>query len=139
MKFFTLNLVKFAIWLFILTAVFRYGLSTVLESRNFEWVWVVALLYGMAVFTVGWRYGKKDNIALPLYDIGFRFHLTTYVICNAMAELWYLFGFQSKYESIYAVHLTTIFWGLGVIVHLIFYILTRKNAIRGISKSDIFE
>jgi len=76
---------------------------------------------------------------LHLYDIGFRFHLATYIICNIIAEVWFLFNMQSEYEDVRTVHLTAIFWGIGLLIHLIIYLATRKNAIKGIKKSDIFE
>jgi hypothetical protein len=91
------------------------------------------------VFTIGWIFGKKDKMNLPLYDVGFRFHLVTYIFCNLIGELWFLIGLQSEYENVRTVHLTAVFWGLGLLFHFIIYLITRKNAIKGIKKSEIFE
>ena len=139
MKAITKNLVLFSIALIILTVLFRFALSTMLQNKLFTSVWILAALYGIIIFIIGWVFGKKDKQTLPLYDIGFRFHLATYLICNLIAEIWYFVGLQSDYEKIKSVHLTVIFWGIGLLIHFIIYLITRKNAIKGIKKSEIFE
>ena len=139
MKKITKNLIAFSVGLVVLTIAFRFSLSSMLQNRLFSSVWLVAAIYGIFVFIIGWIFGKKDKMDLPLYDIGFRFHLATYIICNLIAEVWYLIGLQSEYENIRTVHLTAIFWGFGLLIHFIIYLFTRKNAIKGIKKSEIFE
>lgn len=140
MKSISINLVKFAILLGISTILFRFVLSKMLEDEQFNnVVWLIAALYGVIILIIGWVFGKKDKESLPLYDIGFRFHLTTYLICNTIGELWYLFGFQSKHENVKTIHLTVLFWGLGVLLHYILYVFTRKNSIKGLKKSEIFD
>lgn len=139
MKSVSKNLVIFAGLLFILTICFRLFLSQTLQYKQFTSAWIIAALYGIIVFIIGWTFGKKEKMFLPLYDIGFRFHLVTYIICNLIAEAWYFFGFQSIYENVITVHLTVIFWGIVLIFHFVLFLITRKNAIKGIKKSNIFE
>lgn len=139
MKSITKNLIYFSIILFITTLVFRYALSTMLHNKLFNYIWFLTVGYGVIVFIFGWVFGKRDNLTLPLYDIGFRFHLATFIICNSIAEAWYLLNLQSAYENIKWVHLTVIIWGVVILLHYILYIITRKNAIQGIKKSDLFE
>lgn len=139
MKTITKNLLAFSVGLVVLTIAFRFALSTMLQNRLFGSIWIVAIIYGILIFIIGWIFGKKDKMNLPLYDVGFRFHLATYIICNLIAEVWYQLGLQSEYENIRTVHLTTIFWGIGLLIHFIIYLVTRKNAINGIKKSEIFE
>jgi len=139
MKVFTKSLIFFSSGLLILTVLFRFSLSAMLQNQYFRSVWIIAALYGIMLFIIGWVFGKKDYQELPLYDIGFRFHFATYLICNLVAEIWYLLGYQSDYEKITVVHLTTLFWGIGIILHFIFFLITRKNAIKGMNKDDIFE
>ena len=139
MKSFTSNQLKFAGVLVILTITFRFGLSTLLQGMEFTLAWMIAAFYGILVFVAGWYFGKKDYDSLPLYDIGFKFHLVTYIICNLIAELWLLLGFQSQYEPVETVHLTALFWGLGLILHFILFMRSRKNSIKGIEKTDIFD
>lgn len=139
MKFFTKNLNRFLFITLLLTIVFRYGLSAILASELFSYVALVAIAYGVSVFITGWVFGKKDNLHLPIYDIGFRFHLVTYAVANGVAIVWYSFGLQSKYEHIDTVYYTALFWGAGLLLHFIFFLITRRNAIKGLSKDDIFE
>lgn len=139
MKLFTINQLKFAGLLALLTIVFRFCLSSLLTNREFSLVCVVAVLYAVVIFIAGWIFGKKDYESIPLYDTGFRFHLTTYVVFILLSELWFLLGFHSQYESINAVHLTAVIWGVLLVIHFIFFLVTRKDAIKGLEKSDIFE
>lgn len=139
MKAITKNLIIFSIGLIIFTLIFRYALSSMLENRMFTGIWVLTVAYALCIFIIGWIFGKRDRLTLPLYDIGFRFHLATYLICNLIAEMWYNLGLQSQYENIKAIHLTVIIWGVFLLIHLFLYFISRKNAIRGIKKSEIFE
>jgi hypothetical protein len=110
-----------------------------LQNSLFSFIWILTVLYGVLVFIIGWIFGKRDKLYLPLYDIGFRFHLATYIICNLIAEGWYLIGLQSDFEKIRIIHLTVLFWGIALFIHFVIYIITRKNVIKGIKKSEIFE
>ncbi|NLT03970.1 MAG: hypothetical protein GXY09_08930 [Bacteroidales bacterium] len=133
------NLVYFGMGLFALTILFRLLLSHLLQATQFNAVWLLATVYTVAVFSLGWVFGKKDKQFLPLFDIGFRIHATTYVISNAVAECWLLLGLLSDYESPRIIHLTALFWGLGLLLHGLLYLLSRKQAIKGIKRTDLFE
>jgi hypothetical protein len=100
------NQLKFAGILCLLTISFRFSLSALLNSREFAWGWAIAALFGVLAFASGWFFGKKDYESLPLSDIGFRYNLATWVVFNAVSELWFILGFASRYESIKAVHRT---------------------------------
>jgi hypothetical protein len=139
MKTMTINQLTFAGVLIVITIAFRYGLSTILTNMEFTWAWLIAAFYALSVFAAGWVLGKKDYESLPLYDISFKFHLITYLVCNLIAELWFLLGFQSQFESVKSVWLTALFWGIGLIIHFILYLFARKNSIKGIEKSEIFD
>jgi len=139
MKIFTTDQLKFAGLLFIFTIAFRFGLSTLLTSMNFIIVWVIAVLYAICIMIVAWYFAKKDAESHPFYNVAFGFHLITYLVCNILAELWFLFDFQSIHERIITVHLTAIFWGFGLLIHFILFLYARKNSIKGIDKSEIFE
>ncbi len=139
MKLFTINQLRFAVFLAIFTIMFRYGLSSLLTLHMFSEIWIIAVIYGALIFSIGWIFGKKDNESLRIYDIGFRFHLTTYLICASITELWFLFKFNSALENIKNVHLMVIFWGIGILIHFIFFLISRRNAISGMKKSEIFD
>ncbi|MDP3444971.1 MAG: hypothetical protein Q8T08_19095, partial [Ignavibacteria bacterium] len=114
-------------------------MSYFLEHRTYDIVWIIAEIYFIFNFLTGWIFGKRDYETLPLYDIGFRFHLASYLLFNTVSVIWFLFDFHSHSESIRDVYVTALFWGIFIIVHFVIYLITRRNAILGIEKSEIFE
>lgn len=139
MRTFTLNQLRFAGIITLLTLAFRFGLSNMLTQSEFVLVWIVAAFYAVLMGVTGYFTGKKDHESLPFANIGFKFHLITYVVFIALSEIWFLLGYNSLYESIKTVHLTAIFWGMGVLIHFILFLLTSRDTIKGIDKSEIFE
>ena len=91
------------------------------------------------MFATGWYFGRKDGEYLPIYDVGFRFHLTTYLIHNGISLLWLGLGFGSKYENLSVSIMVAIYWGIFLLLHFIFYIWARKNSIENLDKEDLFE
>ncbi len=139
MKTLTKNLTYFAVFFFLGAIVFRYGLSHFLENRSYNLVWIIAAIYFIFNFLIGWFFGKRDYESLPLYDVGFRFHFATYFLFNIVSVLWFSLGFHSNFESIRIVYVIALFWGIGLLIHLIFYLIVRKNSIYGLNKEEIFE
>ena len=139
MKSLTKNLIYFAIFFFIGVIVFRYSLSYYIENQLFNATIIIAVIYFLYNFGIGWFFGKKDHESLPLYDIGFRFHFVTYLLFNIMSILWFQLGLNSHYESIRVVYITALFWGIGLLIHFILYLFARKNSINGLNKNEIFE
>lgn len=139
MKTLTSYLLRYAVVIFILAILFRYSLSFMINQESIIGVWIVAVLYFCAMFFAGWYFGKKDGEYLPIYDVGFRFHLTTYIIHNGISEIWFLLGFNSPYESIKVVHMTALIWAFFILIHFFFYIYARKNSIDNLNKTDLFE
>ncbi|MDO5607294.1 MAG: hypothetical protein Q4G08_02450, partial [Capnocytophaga sp.] len=87
----TKPLLKFAFTAVVLTLLFRYFLSYGIENKSFVITVLSSTLYAVAMFAAGFYFGKKDREFLPIYDIGFRFHLVTYLIHNSISELWFVF------------------------------------------------
>lgn len=139
MKTITPFLLKFALTALILTIIFRYFLSYGIENKSSIIITFSAIIYGVSMFISGWIFGKKDGEYLPIFDVGFRFHLTTYLIHNIISELWFIFGFNSHYEKIGTIHSTAIIWGIFLIIHFIFFLWARKNSINNLNKEDLFE
>lgn len=139
MKAITNNLMYFTIFFFIGAIVFRYSLSHSIENRAYNLVWIIAVVYFVFNFLIGWLFVKRDYETLPLYDLGFRFHFVTYLLFNMVSILWFVFGFHSHFESIRIVYFTALFWGIGLLIHFLFYLIARKNSINGLNKEDIFE
>ncbi|NMC57999.1 MAG: hypothetical protein GYA51_01180 [Candidatus Methanofastidiosa archaeon] len=139
MKTITKNLMYFAIFFFIGAIVFRCCLSATIENRSYNLVWIIAVGYFFFNILIGWFFGKKDYESLPLYDVGFRFHFLTYLLFNIVAILWFSLGFHSQFESIRNVFSIALFCGFGLLIHFVFYLIARKNTIKGLDKEEIFE
>lgn len=57
---------------------------------------VVVINYGLSMAISGWYFGRKDAEYLPIYDIGFRFHLTPYLVHNMISILCIGIGLGQK-------------------------------------------
>lgn len=139
MKFVTPYLLRFTLAAAVLTVVFRYFLSYGIEVDSGAIIIVSASLYGFLMFGSGWYFGHKESDYLPIYDIGFRFHLTTYVVHNAITLLWLGLGLGSQYEDIKFSVMVAIYWGILLLIHFIFFLWSRKNSIKNLDKKDLFE
>jgi hypothetical protein len=139
MKTITHFLLRFALTATALTIVFRYFLSYGIENKSSILIALSAILYGVAMFISGWLFGKKDEEYLPIYDVGFRFHFTTYLIHNLISLLWFGFGFNSHFEKIETIYTTAIIWGAFLIGHFLIFLWARKNSINNLDKEDLFE
>ncbi len=137
--FITPNLLKFTGISILLTLLFRFGLSFSIESKIILSIIVCALVYGVSMWFNGRFFGTKEEEYLPIYDIGFRFHLFTFLVHNTISIIWFLFGFESKYENIAVIYRTAIIWSFFLIVHFGYYLFARKSSIKGLNKEDLFE
>jgi len=139
MKIISRNLLLFALLLLIYTVLFRYGLSSLLIVEKWVWVIVIAVLYGAIIFVTAWMTGKRDGMNNFLFDAGFRWNLTTFIVWGAASEAWFLLGFHSAHESIRVVHITLLIWSGFLILHLILFLILRRRTIKGVHKTNIFE
>jgi hypothetical protein len=139
MKIITSFLLKFALAATVLAIIFRYCLSYGIENQTTAIIVLSAVLYAIGMFIVGWHFGKKDRIYLPIHDVGFRFHAATYLIHNSISELWFVFGFNSDYEKIGMIHLQATIWGFFLLCHLLFFLWAKKKSINGLDKTELFE
>ena len=139
MRTITPYLLKFALTAAILTVIFRYSMSYGIETKSTITIALSAMIYGVSMFVFGLYFGKKDGEYLPIYDVGFRFHLTTYILFNGISLLWIGLGFGSTYEKFNLPFMIAIYWGTILLLHFIFYLLARKNSISNLDKEDIFE
>lgn len=139
MKMITKNLLLFSFFMGLGAVIFRYLMSAFLSESAFESVWVLAAVYFFYNFLIGWYYGKKDYESLPLYDVGFRFHTATFFIFNFVSFLWFFSGAHSVNESVDQLYYMALFWGIGLAVHFILYMLARKKTIKGLNKEELFD
>lgn len=135
----TPNLIKFTLTTLFITIIFRIGLSTSITDEMIVGVIISALAYAILMWFNGSYFGRKEYEYLPIYDIGFRFHLMTFIVHNGVSLLWFVFGFESKYENINVIFMTAIIWSIFLIIHLVYYISVRKSTIKNLDKEDLFE
>ncbi len=135
----TPNLIKFTLATVILTVIFRIGLSTSITNKMTIAVIVCSIVYGILMWFNGSYFGRKEYEYLPIYDIGFRFHLSTFLTHNVVSILWFVFSFESKYENIKVIYITALIWSVFLIIHLIYYLSVRKSSIKNLDKEDLFE
>lgn len=139
MKALTKNLMYFATLFLLGAVIFRFSLSFFLESRSYTLVWLISAIYFIYNFMIGWIFGKRDYESLPLFDVGFRFHLVSYVLFNGISLAWFQLEFNSQSETTAAVYTTALIWGFFLLVHFIFYLYAQKQSIKGINKEEIFD
>ena len=139
MKTVTKYLSGFAVTIVILTVIFRIALSYCIEKEMYTLTCVCGIIYFIAMFISGWFWGKKDIEYLPIYDIGFRFHCTTYLIFISVSGLWFALGFNSAHEKVCPLYYTGIIWGFFLFIHFFFYLYCRSRSINGLKKEDLFE
>jgi len=139
MKIISRNLLLFALLLFIYTVLFRFGLGQLLMAEKWAWVAIIAVVYGIAIFVTAWMTGKREGMNNFLFDAGFRWNLTTFIVWGAASEAWFLLGLHSAYESIRVVHITLLIWSGFLVLHLILFLILRRRTIKGVHRTDIFE
>jgi len=135
----TTNLLKFTLVTIILTIIFRMGLSTSITNKMTIAVIICAIVYAVLMWINGNYFGRKEYEYLPIYDIGFRFHLSTFLAHNTVSILWFVFAFESKYENIKVIYVTALIWSVFLIIHFIYYLSVRKTTIKNLDKEDLFE
>jgi hypothetical protein len=137
--FITNNLLKFTFVTIILTILFRIVLSTSIANKMTLAVILCSIAYGILMWSNGKYFGRKEYEYLPIYDIGFRFHLFTFLAHNLVSVLWFVFAFESKYENIKVIYITALIWSVFLIIHLIYYLSVRKSSIKNLDKENLFE
>ena len=137
MKALTIRLEQFAICALVLTVLFRYTLDLCIEANNVIGTTTCSIVYGGLMFLVGWYFGTKDAKENEVHDIGFRYHLVTYILCIGIGYGVHYWGWHA--ESLRAMTITAISWGIGLLVHFIFYLIEQRKTIKGYAKDEIFQ
>lgn len=139
MKTITPDLIKFAVVITILTILFRFFLSSGIDNHLNYQIILSAIIYGFGMFASGWYFGKNDGEYLPIHDVGFRFHFTTYLIHNSVSILWFYLGYNSQKENIGLTYTIAMIWGSIVFIHLLSFLWARRKSINDLNKEDLFE
>ena len=139
MKIISKNLLLFAFLLLAYTLLFRFGLGSLLTAEKYGFVAIISLLYGGIIFVTGWMTGRRDGRENFLFDAGFRWNLTTFLVWGLASAAWFLLGLHSVHETIRVVHITLLIWSGFLVLHFILFLILRRRTIKGVHKSDIFE
>lgn len=139
MKTFTPPLTRFALVAVLSTAGFRILLSGLLNNASFKYIIPLALLYAIVLFATGWHFGKKDGDYLPIHDVGFRFHLITFIQYQIITYACFFLGKPSRLEHVGQLNPVLVIWGFFLCLHFYYYLKAKKNTIKQIRRDDIFE
>jgi|AntAceMinimDraft_12_1070368.scaffolds.fasta_scaffold233873_1 hypothetical protein len=139
MKYITKNLVIHAVIFLLASFLFRYLISLSLSNGYFSGVWIVAAVYFLSLTLMIWKFSILDKKHLPLYDLGFRFHVATYIVWVFASYTWFMFGNLSTHENMIQLHISSIIWFVILGVHFAIFRLTRKKSFKGLKKSEIFD
>lgn len=121
------------------TILFRISLSEFLNEQLWNFVFIPPMIYFILMYVSGRFFGIKEYKYLPIGDVGFRFHLSTFLVFFIVSYTMYHYGFMSKWETREILDITLLIWGTILFTHLIFYLKSKRNNIKGINKEDIFE
>lgn len=137
MKALSMRFGQFAVCALFVTVLFRYALSLCIGKESSLAALVCSVAYFCLMFYIGWYFGEKDAAENEFHDIGFRFHLATYIICMGVTLEAHYIGWHT--EPLKAIAITAVSWGIGLLVHFIFFLIARKSTIRGYAREEIFQ
>ena len=84
MKTMTNNLKYFSGLALIFSITFFYYLYSALRIQSYQNIWIYAVLFGIALFISGLALGYKDPVRNSRQDLGFQYHLMTFIIVNSV-------------------------------------------------------
>ena len=135
----TKPLVQYVLVTTLLTILFRISLSELLNNQMWNLVFIPPVIYFILMYVSGRFFGIKEHEYLPIGDIGFRFHLSTFVVFFTVSYSMFYLEYMSSSEPRGIIDTTLLIWGILLFSHFIFYKKFKRNNIKGIKKEDIFE
>lgn len=138
MKIFTRQLNYFMLLMAVYTLLFRMGLSHFMDHDSWIWLVAISLAYGIAIFFTAFFLGRADGQSNPFFDLGLRFHLSSYIIWGLVSFGWYYLGNPNQWEQPLQILYILIFWGAIVLCHVVAFLIMRRDTIRGIHKDELF-
>lgn len=139
MKTFSKPLLYFIFVFIVLTLSFRLGLSSFLNHEQYKLVTIIAISYGILLFASGWIFGKAHGINSLKFDMGLGFHFAGFLSWSLVSLFWFYAGFNSPKESVDSVYTAMIIWGIFFLAHTVLFLYLKRDTIRGIHKTDIFD
>jgi site-specific recombinase len=131
----TTNLKYFSGLALLFSITFFYFLHSDLKAESYENIWWYAVMFGVYLFISGLLLGYKDSVRETKLDLGYRYHLMTFIIVNAVGLISLLIFFGINRDSLISSGIGFFFWAIGLFVH---YRLSSKT-IKGMDKDKIFD
>ena len=135
MKTITNNLKYFGGFTLLFSIIFFYNLYSAIANQSYDNIWIYATLYGMALFICGFVLGYNDPVQSSRHDLGFQYHLITFVVVNGVGIVSLFSAMGLSWTTFFNAILSIIFWGLGLLVHYFF----STKTIKGLDKDEIFD
>ncbi len=131
----TTNLKFFCGLAMVFSFAFFYSLYAALSAQAYNSIWIYALLFGLGLLISGFYLGYNDPVRDSKLDLGFQYHLVTFIIVNSIGipALFLYMGFNT--ETVLGASSSSVFWGLGLMVHYYF----SSRSIKGLDKKNIFD
>lgn len=135
MKTMTRNLKYFSGITLIFSIIFFNNLYSALLNESYNNIGIYASLFGIAIFVSGLTLGYYDSTRNSRLDLGFHYHLNTFIIVNCVGITASFISMGLSWKTMASAILSILFWGLGLVVHYFFSLKT----IKGYDKKEIFD
>jgi len=138
MKIFTKHLIYFMLAMAVYTLAFRMGLSHFMNTQQWILLGISSFVYGIAIFFTAFFLGRADGQNNPFFDLGLRFHLSSYLIWALVSFGWFYLGKPNQFEQVVQILHILLYWGMILLCHVIVFFFTRRDTIKGMHKGSIF-
>lgn len=95
-------------------------------------LWACATGYGALMLITGKTLGEKDKLKNSYADLGFNYHLTTFLVVNIVGIIW-IISFRPN-DLVYQI-ISTLSWLIGLLIHF----LESSKSLKGYSKEESFK
>lgn len=89
-----------------------------LDAEMYTGIIAIAIIYYLLMALTDWLTGRRDGRESFIFDAGFRWHFSTYLVWGIVSEAWFLLGFHAKSETIRTVHITLLIWACLLFFHI---------------------
>jgi low temperature requirement protein LtrA len=124
---------QFAVLALTKTIAFFILLNIFIPLKEWQYVTLFAISYGVLMFIQGLIHGYKDRKGQVIHDKGFRYHLLTFVIVNGVYLAF--IAWPTTVFKLWPDCIGMLAWGIGLLIH---YRVTRNN-IQGYQPEELFE
>ncbi|MCB2198960.1 hypothetical protein KQI63_06110 [bacterium] len=135
MKYLTRNLILFGLVTIALSLLFHFRLHGMLLSETYGGIWWIAFAYAGAMFLNGFFFGMFDPQRKSRVDLGFMYHLVTFVVVIPIWLGMIFFG-PAKGNFLLWIDLNImVVWAVVLLMHF----LKIRKQVKGYSPDKAFE